>query len=361
MYLDSRLAKGVFTDDDVDILTAINNQITASMVTAQAAQLAATLQAAERRSELADTMRTSMAEVSQTLDPDQVESRLLATLVRAIGADAGAVLHDDGTCLGTDTIDSDAVIEPAVLKLIDTVDVPRVGVDTSLASLYPDARSWLALPLNSRARRVGLLLLISTADTGYDDAQLRIAAALAEQGMVAYDNAQLYRQVEQLAGTDPLTGLHNRRQFFKLSAELFTTAVTTGQPLAAVMVDIDHFKQVNDTHGHGAGDDVIGEVAARLRGILRGSDLLGRYGGEEFALILPGQIAADSAGLGERLRQTIDAAPIATRSGPLNITISIGTTQLHDADRTLDDALARADAALYRAKQNGRNQVVTEA
>jgi diguanylate cyclase (GGDEF)-like protein len=243
-----------------------------------------------------------------------------------------------------------------------TIDTPRLGVvdgpDAPVAALLPAARAWLAIPLTSRERRVGLLLLVSAGDR-YDDGQFRVANALAEQGMVAYDNAVLHSQVQRLASTDPLTGLHNRRTFFELSAARFTAALRGDEPTAAIMVDIDHFKRVNDAHGHAVGDDVIKEVAMRLRGVLRHDDLLGRYGGEEFVLLLPGTTAANAAHLAERLRHAVTDTPVPTRTGPLEVTVSVGATQVQATDSIVEDALARADAALYRAKQGGRNQVVT--
>ncbi|WP_432837585.1 diguanylate cyclase [Dactylosporangium sp. CA-092794] len=361
VYLDSRVAKGVFTADDVDILTTITNQIAASMVTAQAAQLELTVRTAERRSELADIMRTSMAEVSETLDPQAVTARLLATLVRTIGADLGVVLHDDGTCTSTATPGARPVADPAALDLLDLFDSPGHGAvetpDAPVVALLPAARAWLAIPLAGRQHRVGLLLLLSAGEP-YDDGRLRVAVALAEQGMVAHDNALLYRQVRRLASTDPLTGLYNRRTFFELSDELFAAA-GDDEPSAAVMLDIDHFKRVNDTHGHAAGDDVIREVAARLRRALRHGDVLGRHGGEEFALWLPRTTAAETAEVAERLRHLVTATPVATRAGPLRVTMSAGCTQRHAADRNVEDTLARADKALYEAKQNGRDRVAT--
>jgi diguanylate cyclase (GGDEF)-like protein len=360
VYLDSRVAKGVFTDDDVDILTAITNHVAAAMLTARAAQRATTMKAAERRSELADTMRTSMIHVSKTLDPDVVTTRLLSTLVAAVGADIGAVVRPDGTLLDSHDNPDDAA-STELLAMFDSLDTPRFGTinatDSPLASLLPDARSWLAVPLTSREHRVGIMLLLSTSADVYHNDDLRVAAALAEQGMVAYDNAQLFTRAEHLASTDALTSLHNRRHFFDLAEDSHRRTAPHRQPLAAVMIDIDHFKKVNDTHGHGAGDDVIREVAARLRTAIRDGDVLGRYGGEEFALLLPGTTTGSATQLAERLRQAITATPIPTRSGPIPITISLGAAQLHEDDSTVEELLGRADHALYQAKQAGRNRV----
>ena len=121
------------------------------------------------------------------------------------------------------------------------------------------------------------------------------------------------------------------------------------------MVDIDHFKRVNDTYGHATGDDVIRTVAARLSGQVRQTDILGRYGGEEFALLL--QDAGPGNDLPERLRACVADAQINTRSGPVKVTVSIGLAYLTREDDDIVAFLARADEALYRAKDEGRNRV----
>jgi diguanylate cyclase (GGDEF)-like protein len=121
------------------------------------------------------------------------------------------------------------------------------------------------------------------------------------------------------------------------------------------MMDIDHFKVVNDTYGHLTGDDVIRTVAARLAAQLRATDLVGRYGGEEFAAVL--QDAELGSALPERLRASIADLPIETQSGPLAVTVSIGVSRLQPGDASLKDLLARADEALYEAKRSGRNRV----
>jgi diguanylate cyclase (GGDEF)-like protein len=156
---------------------------------------------------------------------------------------------------------------------------------------------------------------------------------------------------------DALTQLANRRQFMEATDREVATARRHGRPLAAVMVDIDRFKQVNDTWGHQVGDDVIRAVAARLRLHSREVDLAGRYGGEEFALVLPD--VGDAAGaIAERLRTEVAGAPVETAAGPVPVTISLGVAYLQATDTGAAPLLARADECLYRAKRGGRNRVV---
>jgi diguanylate cyclase (GGDEF)-like protein len=363
VYLDSRVAKGVFTHDDVDILAAITSQIAASMVTAQAAQLEANVTAAERRSELADTMRTSMVEISSTLEPDGVLARLLKTLVEANRADLGLILRADGSWLTSAEAGAGPVGEPDAATLLAATDIPRFG-DTDgqyapYARLLPAARSWIAVPLASRERQVGQVLLLSATAGAYDDGPLRVAAALTGQGMIAYDNALLFSRVEQMARTDALTTLANRGHFFQLSRASFEAAQAARQPLTAIMIDIDYFKKINDTYGHSVGDEVICAVANRLRDVLPDNGILGRYGGEEFALVLPGAPAERATEIGEAVRRAIADTPVSTNAGPTVVTISVGLAHFRDdiTDRSIEDVLNRADRALYLAKQQGRNRI----
>lgn len=181
---------------------------------------------------------------------------------------------------------------------------------------------------------------------------------------VKQDIAERKRLEEELrlqATTDALTGLANRRYFFN-RAETELARIKRGKTGAAtlIMLDLDHFKRVNDTHGHAIGDLLLRQVADILRDTLRRSDLPGRIGGEEFVALLPETTIQDGIKLAERLRARMENTPISVDGQPLSYTASFGVTLLGNADATVDVALARADEAMYRAKQNGRNRVDVE-
>jgi len=167
----------------------------------------------------------------------------------------------------------------------------------------------------------------------------------------------------EMAITDQLTGLHNRRYMSRHLDTLMANAKKNGRPLAFVIMDIDFFKHVNDTHGHDIGDEVLKEFAARINANVRGIDLACRYGGEEFVVAMPDTDMAFAYNIAERLRQSIETTPveISREPGALNITISIGIAQVEGGADTAEALLHRADQALYRAKRTGRNKVVADA
>lgn len=175
------------------------------------------------------------------------------------------------------------------------------------------------------------------------------------QGRTAYNNAQLFARVQELSVVDELTGLANRRRFFEVADRDLAAARRGKRTLVVTMVDIDHFKQVNDTYGHPTGDDVIAKVAQRLAQTVRQTDMVSRYGGEEFALSLPDLTAGND--LPERLFASVAASPVPTRSGPLQVSVSIGLTHRLTGDTDVAALVARADRALYVAEREGRNCV----
>ncbi len=159
--------------------------------------------------------------------------------------------------------------------------------------------------------------------------------------------------LRRLAGQDPLTGLANRRSFEAAAEQAFVQ----GDPMALVMIDIDFFKRINDEHGHAVGDTVLAQVAARLGGALRERDHVARIGGEEFACLLPGTEPEVVAAIAERLRATIELAPVVTGIRAIDVRISLGVASRAPSDRSFSALYARADSALYAAKRLGRNRV----
>jgi two-component system, cell cycle response regulator len=167
----------------------------------------------------------------------------------------------------------------------------------------------------------------------------------------------------EMAITDQLTGLHNRRYMSSHLDNLMAAATRAGKPLAFVIMDIDYFKSVNDTHGHDIGDEVLREFAKRIGANVRGIDLACRYGGEEFVVVMPETDASFAFMVAERLRKSIETTPfdISRAPGKLSLTISIGIAASEGADDTSEELLRRADQALYSAKRSGRNRVVADA
>jgi diguanylate cyclase (GGDEF)-like protein len=170
--------------------------------------------------------------------------------------------------------------------------------------------------------------------------------------------AEARRLLETLATTDPLTGLSNRRQIMARLEEECERIQRGGIGLSCIMLDVDHFKQVNDTYGHQQGDEVLKMIASQARASLRAYDVVGRYGGEEFIVLLPETDLETAQAVAERLRMAIQAsALLRTATGhPQPTTVSLGLTQWRSGD-TVDTLIHRADEALYRAKANGRNRI----
>lgn len=165
-------------------------------------------------------------------------------------------------------------------------------------------------------------------------------------------------ELRRLATTDTLTGVANRRSFIERARNELDRVRRFGESACMLMLDLDHFKKVNDRWGHSVGDEVLRHVARVCGAQLRSIDLFGRLGGEEFGVLLAGTDAQGAAGLAERIRQAVERAPAQTAAGPVTVTISIGVSGMRGTDPDPDAALIRADEALYEAKRGGRNRVM---
>lgn len=183
-------------------------------------------------------------------------------------------------------------------------------------------------------------------------------AAYTRQAMEAIE---LNKQVERLATVDELTQVFNRRQFFFLAERELRRRGRSFRSLAVVMTDIDHFKRINDTWGHPAGDAVLAEIARRLKKSIRDVDLLGRYGGEEFCVMLLDTDIRAATEIAERLRNSIGETPVRAQGNQITVTVSLGVAlRANDKETSLETLIDRADKALYRAKKAGRNRVILD-
>lgn len=208
--------------------------------------------------------------------------------------------------------------------------------------------------------QVGLLRAQPKRDRQYEELALINNELVTLQRELAKKNIELEHlnaKVQRLSIVDELTHLYNRRGFFELGHREVEHAKRYGKPLATIMFDIDHFKQFNDRYGHAVGDKVLEEVATRCSLQLREVDIFGRYGGEEFSVLLPETKIADARITAERLRYHTSHEPISTEFGLLSVTISLGIAIFEGDTMGLDELLKHADQALYKAKESGRNRV----
>jgi diguanylate cyclase (GGDEF)-like protein len=218
-----------------------------------------------------------------------------------------------------------------------------------------DVRSVLAVPLLVGERVVGVLSLQSRRPRAYDEHQLSVLATIAQQAAVAVENAHHYT----LATIDSLTGLHLRDYFFRRFEEEYTRVKRYAGAFSILMLDLDGFKEINDHHGHLAGDRYLRALGAAIRTRMRGADLACRYGGDEFCILLPETDLAGARPIAERLRLALARLVVDVEDASLRTTVSIGIASYPEHDTgELKGLLLRADQALYQAKRAGRDRVV---
>ncbi|MBP9084559.1 MAG: sensor domain-containing diguanylate cyclase [Kofleriaceae bacterium] len=240
----------------------------------------------------------------------------------------------------------------------DAVLLPDAVADSRFLQL-PGNRTMIAslicVPLIARGERVGVVTATSNHKNAFQQSDLELVSFIATTIALDIENVRLHR----VAVTDPLTGVYNR-EFLgtKLPAEI-EMAIARGRSLSVAMVDVDHFKRINDAHGHGVGDVVLAAIAGRLRNAIRAGDILVRYGGEEFLVLLPKAGIERASEVGERIRERACDGPIDAGNDILvEITVSVGVAELRTEPlETMQEFIARADTALYAAKAAGRNCV----
>ncbi|MBI3007153.1 MAG: diguanylate cyclase [candidate division NC10 bacterium] len=240
----------------------------------------------------------------------------------------------------------------------DVTADPRFAAHVDSATGFT-TRAVLCVPLRSKGKVLGVIELLNKLDGAvFDGRDLQVVSILADYAAIAIENARLYQRAEELAVTDDVTGIHNSRYFHQILERELNRALRYRRPLSVLFVDLDYFKAVNDTHGHQKGSQVLREVAQVLKTSIRSVDLIARYGGDEFIVVLPDTDAATAAQLGERLRATVAKTEfLAPESLGLRLTASFGVAAYPDHAQTKEELIRFADQAMYRAKGGRRNAV----
>lgn len=218
--------------------------------------------------------------------------------------------------------------------------------------------STVVLPLTAQNIIIGAITIRKVNLTNeLTNSKRSILTVFANQAALLIRNMQLLEDARRKAETDSLTGLFNHHHFFELANQEITRASRYNHPLTAIMFDIDHFKKVNDTYGHSTGDKILVTIAKITRQIFRNIDIVGRYGGEEFSVLLPETPLCTALEAAERLRETIASTSISNQNCQISVTISLGLAEI-DNPQNVNELIERADKALYIAKNNGKNRTV---
>ncbi len=358
-----------FTAEEID-----NGEQAALLVALALAKVTAVTEA-RRRADESETLRKAGMAVSETLKAEEAVDRILDQLAQVIPYDSASVQILRGSELiivgGRGWEDPKIVVGMSFPIPGDNPNtrVIQTGQPYLLANAgehYPTfhnsphshIHSWLGVPLVFRNRTVGLLSIDSSKPDYFGQESVDLAAAFAAQVAIALENARLFEEVENLAITDPLTGILNRRGLYELGKVEFARSLRLQRPFSVIMLDLDHFKMVNDTYGHEIGDRVLQEFASRCGCCVRETDFIGRYGGEEIVILLPESDLSITTEVAERLCRNIAEEPFrVAEDKDLTITTSIGVASRDDVSGNLEALIARADQAMYTAKRQGRNRV----
>lgn len=274
-----------------------------------------------------------------------------------------------------DTISIDLRKYPEIIKAVEdekTIVVQDVGLDPIMKDVKDDLlmigiRSIIVIPIQYSEKAIGALYLrTSRKEKKFSEKELKVCQIISSMAAVALNNARLFNIIkeekdllEKMAVTDDMTRLYNHRFFIKRLKEEFKRAERYGTPLSCTMIDIDNFKNINDTYGHQTGDIILQDVAKVIKKCVRETDVVARYGGEEFAVILPHTGGEDAFNLANRMRNAVKNFRSDILGADVSITVSIGvSTYPHPEVRSMDNLVSRADAGLYQAKGSGKDKVM---
>ncbi len=318
------------------------------------------------RSHAVESARRDFSGVlSREFELEGLGSAALEDLLRHSAADAGAILvvrEDDVVPLAShgvresdDLAGNDHVRRALRRGEIEriTIEAPELVVDSLLVGVA--AREILVAPVMFKSVPLGVIVLASA--TAFERDGVELLDQFRTDLGLAFNNALAHDRLERLAAIDPLTDAYNRRFGMGRLREEYARAVRAEGPLGILMVDLDHFKTVNDTYGHLVGDRVLRSVAGACRRVIREGDVLVRYGGEEFLVLLPGAGRDDVVQVGERIRRAVAETVVDDGQSRIAVTVSIGAATYRDSADSPEALIALADRALYDAKDAGRDQL----
>jgi len=364
----SKLGINGFDEDDLRVLTILADQAATAVETARLLT---------RSQELAGELRRLLdmsGELSESLDSRQVANLTAGHLARAMGVDECAISYWDRPSgrveslgyfplLRLDELEPyfDVAGFPETLRALESQEVVIIDAQDPAADpaevklLVQDGNRMLVmLPLVAKGQSIGLVEMFSQASVSWDTERLELAQTMANEAAMALENARLYEEARKLADRDPLTGFYNHRFLHERLGEEVVRSQRGRRPLSMLMLDLDDFKLVNDTFGHLFGDRVLTWTAELIRSTLRASDIPARYGGDEFAVILPETDQAEARVVAERILEAFrDRAFVGEQRGPVPIAASIGVATFPADGRSGTDLIAAADGALYRVKREG--------
>jgi diguanylate cyclase (GGDEF)-like protein len=319
----------------------------------------------ERRDALLDIVRA----VNTSLEPPKVAETLVERASTWVPAPCWAVVSADLSAQLSVLADRGLTPDmgPAVYAIASWV--MEHGREFVTADLRQDPRvqdpfvgAVMAFPLSCRGRRVGAIVgldrLPSSREPRLAPSMLRQVRVLLEPASVALDNALILKRAEALSVTDDLTHLYNSRYLNLVLRKETKRASRNGRPLSLLFIDLDGFKGVNDTHGHLCGSRALVEAAAVIRGSARETDVVARFGGDEFALVLPDTGGDGAFAVGERIRERVAAHRFLAGDGlDIHLTVSVGVATLPDVAASADELMQAADKAMYRVKDAGKNGI----
>jgi diguanylate cyclase (GGDEF)-like protein len=313
---------------------------------------------------------TALQQVARTLavvrGAEETERLVLDSVGEVFFAWWAALYHTDGeqyTCRAVRSLRGESVAYAIPTRVVQAIAAPGQppvipSEDAEIRDHVP-AEVAVVAPLDFGEGDAGLLILgRRMTDAPYEAHDLALLRALADSSAIALRNAELLDRLRAQATIDPLTGCHNRRGFDEILQMEVARAKRYGRPLSLVLLDIDHFKRINDDFGHEVGDHALQRIGRAVRHTFRNTDSACRYGGEEFALIFPETPKDEGARLAERLRLLVESLP-PNAEVPRTLTASFGVACYPDDAESIPDLIRATDRALYLAKSNGRNRCET--